>query len=316
MIFFFHGHDTFRAKQKIDALKHKFMTTVDPAGHNVHAMQSDNWDWESLFQYLKGQGLLSQKKLIVLKDLWQVKDLKNHEATLLAWLDTVSDSQNENNIIFWSSEKIGKDKISKRLEKFKYVQEFADLTPLQAQQWAIELITQAGRSITAEAVQLLIASVGVDSWQLYHETQKLIHAGSYIIDATTVRSLVNARMQNTIFDLIDAVAGGNAARAQTIMSEALAEGMEPLYLTSMINRHMRLLVQASSISAATRNSYAIAEALGVHPYVGKKILSQINRWRPGRFHRLYQALLAADKRLKYSQSPAATLTIMIEQLQK
>jgi len=61
MIFFFYGEDSFRAKNKIDAIKTKFQTIVDQGEHNIESLDGDTMTVDDFFRSVTATGFLAPK---------------------------------------------------------------------------------------------------------------------------------------------------------------------------------------------------------------------------------------------------------------
>jgi len=82
MLFFYYGEDSFRAKQKIDALKHKFRQTIDKSGHKHFQVE--------LRKYLKEKANIN--KAIIRK----IKTQRSKGNNLLQLVDYIAGVVNRN----------------------------------------------------------------------------------------------------------------------------------------------------------------------------------------------------------------------------
>ena len=316
MIFFISGQDIYRAQQTVDAIRAKFQANVDPTGHNVFILDAEQSSGEDIFNQINSQGFLVSKKLIVIKNIFELTKLETFEPLLLDWLNKQEDSAKENYVIFWQQSDPPKTStLTKRLKKFKYNYTFPLLSDSELTRWVADQCRRWHCTITGEAINLLIAYVGNNTWQLAQEIHKLCHTGEQTISAQSVRQNVNAKTADTIFQLVDACAARNQALAQSLINAQLQAGTEPLYLLAMLTRQFRLLARALDISSQVKNSYALAETLKIHPFVAKKILSQVKHFDRTDLTKIYRLLLSADRQLKYTpQAKGAIFTALIQKI--
>ena len=316
MIFFFYGPDAFRARQKIDEIKDKFHQQIDPAGHNVHYLNDQDFQLEKFFNLVNNQGFLAAKKLIIIKDLWQVPDFKTYEPAILAWLQRQKNSRDENYLIIWQTGQLpAASQLAKKLKSLQYAQAFEQLTDRQLQTWLQYQAKQLGVSLTGEALNLLQALVGQDTWQLYLELHKLAHQGQTTISLDQVRQSVTAKTSDSIFQLIDACASHNKKLAHSLINEQLANGVEPLYLLAMIIRQFRLIIKAKDLLQRAKNSYALSASLKLPPFVAKKLLAQAQTYSPAELRRIYALLSDLDWWLKNSShDKRAAFTLLVEKV--
>ncbi len=314
MLFFFHGPDEFRTKQKINALRDKFRSSVDPSGNNIHYLDGTDLDWTEFFQYAGGQGMFSSKKLLIVRDPWASDTLEDHEDQLLNLIDNLKDTQEENYLVFWRPGKLTKDTFSKRLQKIKYSQEFAEFSGSELRNWLQATAQHLGFIISKPAVETLITLVGTDTWSLYQEMNKLKHSGVPEITDQQVYNIVSGDIPIDIFAFVDACGQKQKSKAHQLLERALQQGTEPLYILSMIIRQFRLLIQAQEQLQISGNNYSLGMNLGLPPFIAQKISSQAKSFTPTHLQNLYRQLEITDRQVKFSDAPAAALTALIEKI--
>ena len=77
MIFFFYGEDSFRAQQKIKTIRDKFKAKVGGDGYNIEYLDGDLLTIADFFKSIRSGGFLVTKKLIIIRDIFNNKKLKN-----------------------------------------------------------------------------------------------------------------------------------------------------------------------------------------------------------------------------------------------
>ena len=316
MIFFFYGDDSLRARETVRTVRHKFRSAVDRGGHNVTWLNGSDITVETFLQAVKAVGFLAPKKLIIVKNPWDAKDFKDLETVILDFLKTQKNTAAENYLLIWQEGKpAANSRLFRALRQYKYVQEFPLLEGTALDRWIKERALRHGATITQEAVNLLIASVGPNTWQLANELVKLQNYAGSAITADTVRELVTARGNDDIFQLVDALGLRQKGRAELLLEQYLQKGTDPLYLLSMIVRQFRLILRAKELSTQVQNSYAVAQGLGLHPFVARKVVEQMRRFSTAELYAIYGHLLAIDRWLKTTTvDPGALFVRMIERL--
>jgi DNA polymerase III subunit delta len=179
-----------------------------------------------------------------------------------------------------------------------------------------EAVNQGGQ-FHMEAAKALVAHVGNDT-QL--ATQEIIKLLTYVdfkraVDMDDVDLLTSQGGQADVFDMVDAMAVGNARGALTLLHRLLEE-QEPLTLFGMIVRQFRLLVQARELIDERRGG-EIAGELRLHPFVAEKLTQQARRFGMTHLEMIYHHLLEMDEMMKTSQMPSdLVLDTFIADLQK
>jgi DNA polymerase-3 subunit delta len=146
-----------------------------------------------------------------------------------------------------------------------------------------------------------VALAGGGLRDLAHEVEKV---AAYVGDRAVVTpadvAAVASRLgEASIFTLVDAVGGGQMATALRALHDNLATH-EPLQVLFMIARQFRLILRAHHLAG---RGGAVADRLGVPPFVARKVTEQARRFRAGQFPGIFAALEEADRAIK-SGSPA------------
>lgn len=299
MIFFYYGDGSFRAKQKIQAITEKFQEKVDPSGHSIEKLDGENMSIDDFFNATRAMGFLSSKKLIIIKNIFDNKKLLDWQDDIIKYLKTLKDSPDENYIIFWQTSKPdSRKKIFKALSKFKYVEEFPELKPAQLNTWIKQRVSTHNKTISAQALSLLISSVGNNLWQLEQEINKLVNFVEKDIDEQAVKDLVKAKIDDNIFNLVDAIGNKNKALALKLIDTQIKSGINAQYILSMIVRQYRLIIKAKSLGQQIKYTGALAQALKISPYAAEKASSQSRLYEIEQLKKIYAQLLKLDKKFK------------------
>jgi DNA polymerase-3 subunit delta len=117
----------------------------------------------------------------------------------------------------------------------------AKLIPLEIKErdfpfWLKERAAQSGLTLTAQAVEYLMGTIGPDAGLLSSEVEKLTLSGKKKLDAEDIREIVKGAGGYDVFDLIEAL---KAKRADEVFRvyRALSETQEPYSLLGAINWH-------------------------------------------------------------------------------
>jgi DNA polymerase-3 subunit delta len=174
------------------------------------------------------------------------------------------------------------------------------------EQWIVERAQQLGCAITADATRALAIYAGSQMRLLAGELDKLAtYAGpDGRIDGAAVRLLTPVAQQTRIFDLTDALARHERARALTILHELLDHGEAPIGLTAFIGSQVRTLLLVKDLSERGLRAPQIAETAGLNPFVVGKTLPLVRRFSLAQLKAAYRSVLGVDTALKRSRMPA------------
>lgn len=201
------------------------------------------------------------------------------------------------------------------IRKIGEIQEFPRLNPRQLPAWITERVRREGRRIDPDAVEAMIALVGPGLRQLQFELEKLF---AYVeslarITRTDVEGVVSRASESTIFMLVDAVGERRAGDALRALADILREDAPP-YVLFMVARQFRMLMRASILKSRKRSLGAIQDALGVPPFVARKIMGQVENFPPGAFPGIFARLQEADRAIKTTGHPALALEALVAAL--
>jgi len=313
MIFFFYGEDSFRAHQKINEIKDKFKNNIDENGYNINYLDDDNLKIEDFFKSVKSTGFLAEKKLIIIRNIFNNKKLKNIQDEIINFLKNQKDNEEENYIIFWQIGKVdARSKLYKTLKKFKFTEEFNILPINKLIIWIKKEVEKNKKVITNNAINLLITYVGNNLWQLHQEINKLSNFCKKEIKEKDVKILVHSKTDNNIFNLIDALGNKNKKLALTLIENQLNEGIAIQYIITMIIRQFRLLLKIKTLLNNNVNqNLNTSTILKLPNFVIKKITKQSSLFNLKELKKIYQKLLLIDEKIKTTTNKERVILLEI-----
>jgi DNA polymerase-3 subunit delta len=167
--------------------------------------------------------------------------------------------------------------------------------------WCVEWAKQQhGKQLTQPAAQLLVDLVGSEMGLLDQELAKLAsYAGKAArIDAGDVDLMVGRSQGDNAFLILNAMAGGQAGEALTILDHLFTQGEEPLRIFGALTWQLRRIAQAARLSQSGASLYDALGQVGFHDRrSGEQILRHLGS---GRANQLFDLLLEMDLALKGS----------------
>jgi len=303
MLFFYYGEDSFRANQKIQAITNKFKEKVDPSGQNIVYLEGDNISADNFFEAVSVMSFLADKKLILIKNIFNNKKLNAWQDALITYLKKQKDTPDENYLIFFQDgHPDSRTKLYKTLIKIKFAEEFKTLSPLELKKWIIKQFSNSQKEINSEAIDLLISFVGANLWQMHQEINKLISYCQKEVTGDDIKTIVQGKIDANIFSLIDALGNRDKALALKLIEEKLNFGVNHQYILTMIIRQFRLLIKAKELSEQVKYSGALMQALKIPKFVAEKTMTQIKLYNRDQLARIYSQLLELDEKFKSTQN--------------
>jgi DNA polymerase-3 subunit delta len=137
------------------------------------------------------------------------------------------------------------------------------------------------------------------------ELEKLLtYAGERAVTAADVAALVTPVGLESVFRLVDALAGRDGPAAATLLHQFLDAGEHPLRLLALVVRQFRLLVLARALLDEGVAPNALRERLGVAPFVATKVAGQARRFTLPALEGCLRQLLEIDTAIKTGRTEA------------
>jgi DNA polymerase III subunit delta len=317
-VYYLFGEDDFLKER---ATRDLIEAAVDPTTRdfNLELRRANELDAEALDALLSTPPMLAERRVVVLRD---VDKLKKSARTLLDRYLTRAAHDTVLVLVAPSGAKA-----DKTLSDRSTAVEFAPLTGDRLPRWlAYHAQHELGRTITPEAVTLLVEAVGGDLAQLAIELEKLASYATETIDEHAVAEVVGVRRGESLGDLLDAVAAKDASTAL---------GLIPIILqlpkTTAVSVVMALSVQTlalgyaeAALAAGTsprglfNELMALLKDTGAFPHRpwGEAVnawTKHAARWTAAEIDDALHALLTADTALKETRlsSPEQLLATLV-----
>jgi len=307
MILFLYGKDTFRSRQQLKAMVGKFKADRDPQGLNIFRLDMEKKsDVQKALEHVMGVPFLAEKKMVVIENLLSSKEKDLQQA----FLDKVEAGEIPDTtvLVFWEGTDKYKTKLAKeclaRLQKEKYAQKFDELAGVKLQGWITEEVQNRGGGVERETVQFLAQHIGGDMWRLSSLLDQLVvYAGDREIVVPDVQLFLDEKVDDNIFNLVDAIVAGQQKKVYAQMQEQYRQGKDAGYVFAMVLRQFRILLQLRDMFERDESSRSdsLAKELGLHPFVVKKSLPTVKRYTSQSLQNIYTQLLDIDVQTKTGQ---------------
>lgn len=288
MIFFFYGPNTFAARRKLRDMTKAYVAKTG-SDFGLERFDGSAVSLSELGGALTAVPFLATSRLVIIDRLSANKAVAE---PILGLLEQVSDSTVA---VFYEPEVDQRTTYFKAMTKATRAVKFDNLSSSQLSAWIKREVTTLGGTIDGPAVSWLVETVGEDQWRLEQELHKLINFDPHIT-LETAKQLVASSPTQTIFDLVDAMSGGQAARALTIFRGLIADRTNELYILTMVTWQLRnlLLAKTSGLSS----SGELAKRAGMSPYVAGKVLARQRELSEEHLKSAYLAAVETDYAIK------------------
>lgn len=313
MILFLFGADTFRSRQYLAQSIEKFKRERDPQGYNISTVDSKTTSFGKLTAEIFAAPFLAEKRMVIIENLLASKD-KELLAEMIN-LVVAKKIPESNIIIFWQGENLSKVKEAKELEallvKEKYAREFAPQSGVKLAEWIKNEIKTRGGAIASDALTYLASNAGSDTWLLNSLIDQLVAYSNSArpIELDDVRLFLSEKIDDNIFNMVDAIADGNHKLGFRLLTEQRRLGEEDGHLFGLILWQFKILLQIADLleREGQMTSDVVAKKLGIHPFVAKKNFALAKRHSLAKLEAIYERLLDIDVKTKTGQAEQGLL---------
>ena len=142
--------------------------------------------------------------------------------------------------------------------------------------WAVKKAKAAGKELQPTAARLLVERVGNDMNALSNEIDKLLayRAEESVITPADVETIGTVRLNDRLFDMVDAAVEGRTHAALDIYADLLALKEAPLKMLVICGRHLAALMTVKELVQTGASDRDIAQAASLRDFQVKKYRRQ------------------------------------------
>jgi DNA polymerase III subunit delta len=170
----------------------------------------------------------------------------------------------------------GRRKLYLELKKRNAVIDFSPMEDAEAARWAILTMRALGKQMLPAVAQKLVFTVGRDASLLRQEMEKLYaYAGERdTIDEEDIDAICVHTLECTVFQMVDAQAGGRTHDACRLLNTVLEGGEDRFMVLSMLLRQYRILYHARCLLEERAPVSAWPTLLGIPPFAVARTQAQ------------------------------------------
>jgi DNA polymerase-3 subunit delta len=263
MTFFFYGPNTYALKQQLGQMiaAYKAKTGSDIG---LERVDGSTVKARELVAILQASPFLATSRLVIVDGMASNKTMGEKLADMLTAVPSSTVA------VFVEREVDQRTNLFKALSRADKVVKFDQLSAPQLSSWAKAEVARLGAAIDAPALRELVDLTGGDQWRLAGEVGKLVNY-SQVITLETVRKLVAPSINQSVFDLVEAMTAGRTDAALASYRGLLAAKENELYILTMVQWQLRNLLLAKTAPGLTQAE--LAKTAGMSPYVAGKMMS-------------------------------------------
>jgi len=299
MIYFIYGEDSYRSKKKLEDIILGYKEK-NRSGINLVYFDTIAETFKNFFGNLQVNSMFAEKKLIILKNVFESKEFQTNFLENIQNLEKAEDIV----IVYQDNSPDQRTKLFKELQKKSKCQEFGFLSTVALKKWIVEEFVRPASKhseakINPEAVDLLISFVGSDLWRMSNEINKLSnYKKNSVIKKEDVALLVKPGIDNDIFKTIESLVSGEKKQALTLLHKHLEDGDNALYLLSMIAYQFRNILIIKELQEEQTPYNLVAKKSGLHPFVVQKSYYLCNQFSIEKLKKIYRKIFQVDSDIK------------------
>lgn len=167
--------------------------------------------------------------------------------------------------------------------------------------WVMGLLKKENKTITPDALNLLLDKTGTNMENIRREVEKLVCYRYYEdgITAADVEELCIVQIQNQIFDMVEAVAQKKQKQALGLYYNLLALKEAPMKILALTARQFHTLLQVKEMKSKGYQESDIARQTGLNPYfLKKKYIPQAAQFKLPQLEAALRTCVEAEENIK------------------
>jgi DNA polymerase III delta subunit len=301
MIFFFYGPNTYMLRKK---LRQMTTTYIEKSGSDFGLERIDGATVtaEKLRANLQASPFLANSRLVIIENLGKNK-IVNAKIERI-----VSDVPSTTVAVFVETEPDARTSYYKDMLKLAQPAFFEALPQSKLMSWTKSEIERFGGTAERDAINMLLDMTNGDQWRLSEEIQKVVNYDPSVTPAT-VTLLVEAGLDQNVFDLVDAMTGGRDSDALRVYQKLLLAREDEFKILGMIEWQLRNLLLAKA--AGQIPSAELAKVAGMSPYAAGKMQTASRRYDIEILKSAYKNAVDTEDAMKKGITPSV---VAVEQL--
>ena len=291
-IYLLYGEEDYLRKQYRDKLKGALVDDGDTM--NNHYYEGKNIKAEEIIDLAETLPFFAGRRVIIIENSgWFQKGGDKMAEYLLNLPDTTY-------FVFVETQIDKRSKLYKAVNKQGRVAEFAHQDEQTLKRWILGMLKKEGKNITAPDLEFLMERTGTEMANIKTEMEKLLcyTLNNSEITRDDIEEICTKRVQNQIFEMINAIADRNQKRALDLYYDLLTLKEPPMRILALIGRQFNLLMQVKELRKKGYSPQVISEKTGLHGFVVGKYVKQAERFKTRELRETLEACVEADENVK------------------
>lgn len=291
-IYLLHGEEAYLRKQYRDRLRQALLEEEDTM--NVHYFEGKNTAAGEIADLADTLPFFAPRRVIVVENSgW----LQKGGDALAQYLPHMPETTF---LILVEAQVDKRTKLYKEIKKRGRIAEFGAQDEGTLKKWILGMLKKENKQISAAALQYLLNQTGTEMDQIKNELEKLL---CYTLNRSEITPedidrVCTRRIQNQIFDMVEAIGKKEQKRALQLYYDLLVLKEPPMRILALIGRQFNFLLQIKELKKKGYSQAAIAEKTGLHGFVVGKYERQAAGFKMEELKKALEACVVADEQVK------------------
>lgn len=291
-IYLLHGEEAYLRKQYRDKMKEALVDEGDTM--NNHYYEGKGIKTEEIIDLAETLPFFASRRVIIIENSgWFQKGGDKIAEYLSGIPDTTY-------FVFVEIQVDKRSKLYKTVKNKGRIAEFSHQDEQTLKRWILGMLKKENKNITAANLQFLMERTGTEMAHIRTEMEKLLcyTMGKTEITREDIEEICTKRVQNQIFDMINAIADRNQKRALDLYYDLLTLKEPPMRILALIGRQFNLLLQVKELRKKGYSTQIISEKTGLHGFIVGKYEKQAARFKTGELREALEACVETDENVK------------------
>jgi len=311
--YLFYGSNEFLLERVLSRIRETFVPETS-RDFNLRIFYGDKTEPADIIDTARSLPFMSDSRLIIVRRTESLSP-----AALESYIPYLDRPVESTCLIFISSKTDFKRKFYRKIRELGKAVNFKKLNDRQVIPWIKKTAKELDLNIEDQACAYLQQLVGNRLMDLHAELEKLsLSYGKKIVGMEEVRAVAIFSRIYTVFELMDEVSFKRCGESISVLNRFLEEEGNDGFLKvlGMLNRQIRLLWQAKTVSDKGGRTADVSRKIKLPPFLVSRIVQQSTHWKTEDFERAFHLLYKADGLLKSGANGRMVLENLVVSLCK
>lgn len=202
--------------------------------------------------------------------------------------------------VFSEAEIDKRNKLYKTVKDVGCVSEFAVQDEATLTRWVLGTIRKENKQISEQTMRIFLERTGTSMEIIQKELEKLLCYTLHkdVILTEDVEKICTTQLVNRIFDMVRDVSDKNQRDALNLYYDLVALKEPPMRILFLLSRQFNLLLQIKELKLKSFDNKAIAEKVGLAPFLIGKYLLQASKFSMQNLKQALRDCVEAEEHIK------------------